>query len=281
MDNNPARLLDPGPPDFSFPYRVESLAALGWASEHGDDWIWDYLRALNLWAVDRRDEAASVLGELGQVPDFAPLYVARGFLLAETDGQSPEADLRRAVELAPHQRIFHVDLIRHLQAVGRWEPSLLAIDAARERFPNDFNLDLLQARSLLYLDRGSEAAEVLATTHVLPSENARESHRLWEQAHVMAALDALEAGDFERARSHASLAMEWPEHLGQGRPYEPEERLPRFVLILAEEGLGVSSVASEARAMLQRDLEARAAALAGELEGRLIRRAIALEGGDR
>jgi len=281
LDNNPARLLDPGPPDFSFPYRVESLAALGWASEHGDDWIWDYLRALNLWAVDRRDEAASVLGELGQVPDFAPLYVARGFLLAETDGQSPEADLRRAVELAPHQRIFHVDLIRHLQAVGRWEPSLLAIDAARERFPNDFNLDLLQARSLLYLDRGSEAAEVLATTHVLPSENARESHRLWEQAHVMAALDALEAGDFERARSHASLAMEWPEHLGQGRPYEPEERLPRFVLILAEEGLGVSSVASEARAMLQRDLEARAAALAGELEGRLIRRAIALEGGDR
>ena len=45
---------------------------------------------------------------------------------------------------------------------------------------------------------------------------------------------------------HLLAALEWPESLGQGRPYEPEERLARFLLGKAEEELGHTDAAREA-----------------------------------
>jgi len=281
LDDGPDRLQNPAPPDFSFPYRVESLSALKWASEHSEDWSWDYLLGLDLWAVDRKREAASLFGDLGETPDFAPFYVARGTLLKDLRAVDPEPDLRRAVALDPGNRILHVQLIRHLQEAGDWKEALSALATAKERFPEDFNLDLLEALTLLNLHRGPEAAELLDEAEVLPSENARESHRLWEQAHIMWALDALEAGDFEVAREHAGRAMDWPEHLGQGRPYEPDERLPRFVLGLALLRSGDPSASDVPIRSLRSELDARAESLGNGLERVLIRRALTFGGGER
>jgi len=217
-------------PAFSFPFRTESLPVLEWASQTGRHWVWTYLLALNLWAVNRDQEADSLMAALGEGPDFAPFYVARARLASEIRGVSPGPDLERAVRLDPENRILHVELIRHLQESQEWLRALDALEAARSRFPEDFNLSLLQARALIHLERGPEATEVLANTRVLPSENARESHRLYEQAHLLAALEALDAGDAEGGRDHLMAALEWPEFLGQGRPYAPEERLVRFLL---------------------------------------------------
>jgi tetratricopeptide (TPR) repeat protein len=142
------------------------------------------------------------------------------------------------VELDPQERILHLLLIRFYQDAGRWEDALLALDNAGSRFPDDFNLDLLRAKALIHTGDAREATEILAGTHVLPSENAQESHLLWEQAHTLVALDALESGQHDPARTHLLAALDWPESLGQGRPYEPEERLARFLLALAHYGLG-------------------------------------------
>ena len=65
---------------------------------------------------------------------------------------------------------------------------------------------------------------------MLPSESGRESHLLWAQAHALAALDEMNAGGHLRAIDYLAAGQEWPESLGQGRPYEPEERLIRFLL---------------------------------------------------
>ncbi len=56
-------------------------------------------------------------------------------------------------------------------------------------------------------EHGVEAAEILASTHVLPSEGARESHQLWEQAHIVAAMDAYDAADFQSAKEHLMMAL--------------------------------------------------------------------------
>ena len=79
------------------------------------------------------------------------------------------------------------------------------------------------------VDRGADAVTVLNTARVLPSEGARESHQLYVQAHVLAALDEIRADRLDAAGSHVTQAFEWPEHLGQGRPYVPEERLLLFL----------------------------------------------------
>ena len=238
LDDAPSNLDSSFDPAFVFPFRRETLPVLEWAVEHNDHWSWAYLLALNLWALDREVEAASRLESLGDAPDFAAAYVTRAHLSARVRQQDGEADLRRAVEIDGNDRTIRIHLIRYLQASERWEEALAESAAGRALFPNDFNLDLLHAESLNNLGRPIEAIEILENTRVLPSENARESHRLYEQAHVLAALDAMDRHEHDNARELLRAALEWPENLGQGRPYDPEERLARYLLGCVEAALG-------------------------------------------
>ena len=230
LADDTARLSAPARIAYTFPFRPETLPVLRWAARHDSHWGWRYLLGLNLWALDRRDEAALALVLLGAEPDYGAAYVARGHLLREVEGSDPGLDFVRAVELAPEDRIVRIELIRYLQGKGRWADALQASARGREIFPDDFNLALLHVRALVSLGGYGEAIDVLAATHVLPSENARESHHLYELAHVGAAMDALDAGDHDAARDFLEAALLWPESLGQGRPFEPDERLVRFVL---------------------------------------------------
>jgi tetratricopeptide (TPR) repeat protein len=215
---------------FSLPFRRETIPVLEWAVSRNEHWFWRYLLSLNLWARDRKEEATSYFETIGNEADFAPMYVSRGLLLQRTRGRNPEPDLRQAILVGGQNRIIHIHLIRYLQAQGLWHEALEAGEIARARFQPDFDLDLLHVRSLNNLERPAEALAMLNSTHVLPSENAGSSHRLYEQAHTLAALAALETGKLDLAASHLGSAREWPGHLGQGRPYEPEERLVLFLL---------------------------------------------------
>jgi len=238
LDDDPMQLPRDAQLDFVFPYRRETITALDWAAEYAADWSWSYLLALNLWARDRTTEAASLLEPVGDEADYAPFYVSRAHLLQQVRDRDPEADLRRAVQLDGGNRTIRIQLIRYLQDQLRWEDALTESEAARTLFPDDFNLDLLQVRSFIQLGRPRDAIEILNVTHVLPSENSGESHRLYEQACTLAALEAVEAGAYDEARRYLHAALEWPERLGQGRPYNPEERLVQYLLGLAEQQLG-------------------------------------------
>ena len=156
-------------------------------------------------------------------------YVSRAHLI-EKAGGDPEPDLKRAETLAGRDRTVRIPLIQHYQKQARWSDALAASARARQQFPKDFNLDLLHVRSLLYLERPAEALAVLNVTRVLPSEHSRETHQMYVQAHTLAALASYNAGRWAEAASHLTSALEWPERLGQGKPYDPEERLIRFLL---------------------------------------------------
>lgn len=224
-----------------FPFRVETLSVLRWAAARSraagqpGRWVWTYLLGLNLWALNREEEAVQALESLANDPDYGPAYAARGALLQAWRGQDPEADLARAVELDPGSRVLWIALIRHLHDQGDWDHALAASAEARRGFPDDFDLALLHARGLVNADQPVRALEILGDARVLPSENSRESHRLYELAHVAAALDALAAGAGGHAQAwvHLEAALEWPESLGQGRPYDPDERLVRYLLGVA------------------------------------------------
>ncbi len=246
LADDPGGLGEPGDLAYAFPFRPETLPVLRWAARHDSHWGWRYLLGLNLWALDRKAEAALAFELLGAEPDYGPAYAARGHLLGEVDGRDPGLDFTRAVELAPGNRILRTTLIRYLLDEGRWAAALESSARAREIFPDDFNLALLQVRALLNAGGYREAIDVLAGTHVLPSENARESHHLYELAHVGAAMDEIDGGNHAAARDYLEAALLWPESLGQGRPFEPDERLVRYLLGVAAQGMGDSDGARAA-----------------------------------
>ena len=149
-----------------------------------------------------------------------------------------ELDLRVATAHAGSNRVLYLPLIQFYQSQSRWADALARSTSALDLFPADFNLQIMHAKSLIHLGRAADAIAVLDTTRVLPSEGARESHQLFVQAHVIASLDAIDAKKLDDARTHLTAALEWPEHLGQGKPYEPEERLIRFVLARVDHSAG-------------------------------------------
>jgi tetratricopeptide (TPR) repeat protein len=255
---DPAPLAGGSDPAFVFPYRAESIRALRYAVERDAHWSWAYLLALNLWARDRSDEAGTILHGLGDVPDFAPFYVARAAVASVVGPSSPlyrsdrESDLRRAIALDPSDRALRVPLLRYLQEEGRWEDALTASSEAMIRFPVDADLALLHVASLVETMRWQPALEILDRVRVLPSENSAVAHTLFAQAHTMAGIEALEQDDAKAAIGRFETAMTWPEHLGQGRPYEPEERLPRYLLGVA---LRRDGQEERARAALERVVE--------------------------
>ncbi len=234
LSGDPGPLAQTSDPAFVFPFRRETLDVLQWAVEQNPHWSWEYYRALNLWAVDRTAEAGEALAGLGDIPDLPAFYVARGRLLEDLRGRDGTADHRRAVALAPDDRLMHVALAQHLESSGDWNASLDALGEARSRFPGDFNLALFEARALVRGLRPEEALEILSAVNVLPSEHARGTRQLYADAHTLLALDAMEEDQHSAARGHLRQALEWPESLGEGRPYEQEERLVQFLLGLVE-----------------------------------------------
>ena len=231
--------------DFVFPFRTEMLPALEWAAETSDHWSWSYLYALLLAARDRTGEAAHILRALGDAPDYAPAYTTRA-LLAGAHSQDRERDLRRAIELDPGDRLLRIPFVRQLQREGRWEMALAASRTALDAFAEDFDLALLHAESLNQLGRFEESIRIMDDIEVLPSEHSSAAHQLFSHAHVMAGLAALEVDEPNEASRHFETAMTWPERLGQGRPYEPEERLERFLMGVSLSAAGDARAADEA-----------------------------------
>ncbi len=226
LADDPSLLEEPGDPAFAFPFRVETLPVLRWATERNDHWTWRYLLALDLWALNREEEAAAAFESLGEEPGYGPAYAARGLFLQRLRGRDPEADLARAVELDPASRVLRIAQIRHDQSRADWPRALERSAEARRAFPGDYEFDLLHARGLAMSGEPShEALDVLEQVQALPSENSRESHQIFVAAHMLAAMEDAEAGEGDRALAHTDSALAWPERLGQGRPYDPEERV--------------------------------------------------------
>ena len=242
---NPAHLEGGTDVDFVFPFRREMLPVLAWASSASDHWSWAYLYGLALVARDRPVEGGRVLRGLGDVPDYAPAFTARALLTSAHAGDR-EQDLRRAVEMDPGHRLLRIPLVQHLQSEGTWTEAAAESAAALDAFPDDFDLALLHVKSLIELGRHEESIRIMDDIRVLPSEHSSEAQQLFSQAHIMAGMVALEGGQSSTAVRHFGAAMTWPERLGQGRPYEPEERLPRFLLGLAQMSSGDAEAASQA-----------------------------------
>ena len=243
-------------PAFVFPFRRETIPVLEWAATQHDSWKLRYYLGLNLWALDRPADALDVLDAVGDTPDYGPFYVTRAHLGRTVEERDPEADLRRAVELDPAHWQTAMHLIRHFFDNARWDEAVELARATTARFPDNFELQLALARALFETDALDESIAILDRVRVLPSEMGRTSRQLFEWAHSARALARMKAGDNEGAIADLERSLEWPPNLGQGRPYEPEERLSHFLLSHAHRRLGYEE---EATAFTEKVLAATAA----------------------
>jgi tetratricopeptide (TPR) repeat protein len=225
-------------PRLVFPFREEAVPALEWALAQHRDWKTLYYLALTAWSKGRFEEASRLLSECGNLPDFGPLYLARAEL-AKIRGQEPGLDdYLRARELSPEEWRSWLAIARRYSELSRFDQALDMARMGSSRFPSNFMLGMEYAKALIDTKQFQAALDVLDRLVVLPYENASDGRVLYEKAHLLLAGECIRDRKYEDALAHIAKSREWPEHLGVGKPYEPDERLQAFMESTCRSRLG-------------------------------------------
>jgi tetratricopeptide (TPR) repeat protein len=234
-----------GSPQLVFPFRLETLPVLEWAmtqdaTQPSRSWKTTYYLGTLYWSKHRTARAMELFDACGDAPDFAPFYVARASLREKRPAERGliAADLRRATEIDADQwRAWRARIVHHREA-GAHEEALRVSEAAHDRFPENYYIGLEHAAMLLENGQYAESARILDQARVLPHEGARRGHTLFEQTHVLLAIEQLQRGAYTEAIEHLERATSWPEHLGVGKPFNPDQRLQDYMVAQAYRQLG-------------------------------------------
>jgi len=221
-------------PDFVFPFRRESLQAFKWVNQHNSNWKSKYYYALNLWAKDRKLEAAELLETIGDTPLYPPFYIARAHFLYELSSKDPLDDLQRANNLGKNNWRTWDALIENYTKNENWSDGLTLASEAYQLFPENYSIGLKLAYLLNENRKYRKSIDLLNTIKVLPFEAASEGRRLYESAHYWEALSHIEDQQYEEALHLLHQSKEWPENLGVGKPFNPDERIPDYMIAYCE-----------------------------------------------
>ncbi len=218
-------------PFLVFPHRLETIPVLTWATERDPSWKSKYYLGLIYWHILRNEKAAELFELCGDIPDFAPFYIARGslFLNIQTEPCHPCDDFSTALKIDPGEwRTWHY-LIKFLQSNGAYQKELENSREAYSRFPENPVIGTDFAKALLNAGKHSECIKVLGKVKILPQEGAHEGHDIFELANLFLAVDMAEKGKFREAIKYLDTSRDWPENLGAGKPYDPDTRLQDYI----------------------------------------------------
>ena len=157
------------------------------------------------------------------------------------------ADLERAARLDPAQwrfgRMLADRQLRQGAAAAALETARALLRAVpRQLHPRDAAREGAPRERPLPGERGR-----LARLQVIPYEGSIEGRRLYREAHLMLAVEALRKGDARGAQREIDAARLWPENLGAGKPYpaDVDERLEDFLAAQCLERQGGSAPSTE------------------------------------
>lgn len=232
-------------PDFIFPYRPESLHMLEWARDQKSSWKLDYYLALALGGMGRMVEASDLLQTLDKQPDYWVFYLVRANLGQGTTIEQQETDYRKALELKPDSWRTWKGIIQYYLSTKQ---SKLALDFSKKavkKFPKSYTLGFLYAKALLNTGSYQQCINILKDIQILPFEGAYESRSVYEEAHIRLALQLIQKKRYNESVKVLHDAMEWPENIGVGKPYNPEQRKAEFLLAYCYEKLGQELLVNE------------------------------------
>lgn len=231
-------------PFLIFPSREESIPVLQWAAAKKPDcWKFRYYLGLIYWHKGRTAEARKLFETLDGA-DFYPVFIARCYLNPE-NREGAYADLKKARALSPEAwRTWH-HLIDFELSHGLKEAALKNSLQALEKFPQNMYLQVDAVKALMARGEYQQAAGMLAKMHILPSEGASEVHRLFVHTHLHLALNYMLEKKWAEALQEITRSRDYPEQLGTGRPFDPDQRIQDYLEAICYERLGKIDLARQ------------------------------------
>lgn len=210
--------------EFVFPFRRETIWPLEWAERNDNHWKFKYYLGLIYWGKDRLAEASRLFNLYRFNPDEAVFYLTRASLLHEFDGTDQLQDLQKAMNLAPDDWRVWSQQISYYTENENYQKELELAEAAHKHWPDNYDLGLAYARSLLHTKQYDKCIGQLKKIDILPFEGAGASRLIYERAHLGEAMRLMDRGQHKKAISLLEEAKKWPENLGIGKPFAPEQR---------------------------------------------------------
>ena len=205
-------------PHLVFPFRASTADALQWIIPQTADWKPKYFLGLIHWSRNNVEKAKQLFTQCGQ-PDFAPFYASRAALFNDENYAS---DLDRAIMIDPNQWRYGKLLADHYIEVKKYPEALSVATRYSKRFPDDFRIKMLLAKTLLLNKQYKATTDVLNNTTILPYEGATDGRRLYREAWLMQAVQQIKDGKSRAALASIEKAKLWPENLGAGKPYDED-----------------------------------------------------------
>ena len=231
--------------DFIFPYRRETLPVLQWAITQNPSWKLRYLLAQNYLAVGLEDKGKAILKDLGTQPDDDVFYRFRSVLLEDTSYDEKLSDIQKALELNKKDWKIWEETIQFYQRNNKSKKALETSTKAYKKFADNYNIGLAHANALLKEGAFEKVTKVLSKIQILPYEHASESRKIYEQAYIGVALKKIKQKNYNAALSSLQQCKQWPENIGVGKPYGPDERIQDYLLAISHEALNNSSKMKE------------------------------------
>ena len=226
--------------DFSFPFRRESIKILSWARDLHPNWKLDYLLSLNLWGKGRHKESQVLLSRIGEKSNNPIFYLIRGLMLEKLD-VDPINDFKKAYTLNNKNWRISRALSNYYFDSKKYNLSNNILKKAFNNDKTNYIIGMDYVKTLVKLESYSSAISVLDNLHILPYEHAGEGRELYTNAYFGLAIKKIISGNYKEAIEILDKSKVWPENLGVGKPYNPDERIQDYLIFYCKENLGDSS----------------------------------------
>ena len=229
-DNKALSVLENESIAFVFPFRNESLDMLHWVSENSTSWKAKYLLALNYLGRSQWNKGVSLFKDLGELPKDPLFYFVRGMLYKNRGIQGYQNELQLAYKMDSKNWRYAFALAEDFFHSGDTSNALSIIKKAYNQNPQNYFAGMLLAQILNAQKDYDKSIDLLQDLKILPYEHATEGRNIYIQAYIGSALQNVSKGKTDLAEDRLNRALLWPEHLGVGKPFDPEERWERFLL---------------------------------------------------
>ncbi len=216
-------------PFLIFPFREESLFPLKWALSQNENWKTKYYLGLLYWSKYRIKKAKDFFLHCGNNPDYPPFYLAKAKLFEEDNPDISEKAYLKAYELnKKFWRTYHL-FFKFLTKRKDFKRALLFSKKGTKIFKNSFTIKADYAEALYHTGKYKKSISTLKNLKILPSEAATFGRTLYNRAHIMYAIILSKQGKYKKSLEYLERAKLWPENLGAGKPYDPDNRVENFL----------------------------------------------------
>ncbi|MGM0529109.1 MAG: DUF5107 domain-containing protein [Bacteroidota bacterium] len=216
-------------PELIFPFRQETTQVLQWAIDHSESWKPVYYQGLVYWSKQRIEKARELFLACSNDPDYYSFYLARARLFNGTGQDLVLDDLKKAVLLAPDEWRTGRDLSLYYLDNGETIKAQEVAEDYFHRSQDNYYLGQQLAKIYLINQHYIQCLKLLDELQVLPYEGYTTGHQIYREAHLRLVIDNYKKGKYRLAIKHVDQARLWPENIGVGKPYDPDERVENYL----------------------------------------------------